>query len=222
MKLTTLPFVLLLAAFASAQVSPQWGVKKTTNTNTNTNTNSSSSNATGGAGGNGGNASNGPQSQSSTYNENIPRQTAMAYAPDVFSTANCFKGFSGGASSPVAGISFGAGKIDGDCNLLRIAHEFIVNGNVRAAAKLMCATKAAKNAGLTADDCTAFIPAPIQVTTEAKAEPPAPIIVPSPQVTVNVPPAVVQNVPVTIPQLVSRPVTVKKRKPCPCKAELEK
>src|SRR5580658_762221 len=149
------------------------------NTNTNTNTNSSTSTsgststaAGGSATATGGNQTQGQkqgQSQSSNNQsaggsvsnvgnsvENIAAPkipVATADAPPVFSTANCFKGFSGGAQTAAAGISFGGGGIDKNCAAERIAQDYYAMGNRLAACKVITNTKASKDAGVTLQDC---------------------------------------------------------------------
>lgn len=182
-----------------------------TNTNTNTATSSASSNQSQGqqqsqsATASGGSASNGNQSMSSNYQQ--VRQAPPAYAPTVLPTANCLGGYSAGGSAPVGGISFGGSKVDKECRMQALANEFLAMGNFEAAAKVLCATKSAKEAKLTIEDCRlAVAPAPVVVERLAPA--------PLPQVTV-----VQQPTPAPTP-VVSTPVTkpaVKKaahRKPC--------
>jgi hypothetical protein len=78
---------------------------------------------------------------------------------------------------------FGKTTKDKECNYVRLANEFIAMGNFEAAAKMLCATKSAKEAGLTIEDCRLTVkPVPI-----------AQVVAPAPQV---VAPSVV--VPVTI------------------------
>jgi hypothetical protein len=74
---------------------------------------------------------------------------ATADAPPVFSTVNCFKGFSGGAQSAVAGLSFGGGSIDKNCAAERAAQDYLASGNRLAFCKVMVTTKQSKDAGVT-------------------------------------------------------------------------
>jgi hypothetical protein len=202
------------------------------NTNTNTNTNSSTSTsgststaAGGSATATGGNQTQGQkqgQSQSSNNQsaggsvsnvgnsvENIAAPkipVATADAPPVFSTANCFKGFSGGAQSAVAGISFGGGGIDKNCAAERIAQDYYAMGNRLAACKVITNTKASKDAGVTLQDCLNVPLRPIVVTA------PAPVVQPAPQITVNVPPSTTEVYYIPIPHetvTVVAPKTVK-------------
>jgi hypothetical protein len=201
------------------------------NTNTNTNTNSSTSTsgststaAGGSATATGGNQTQGQkqgQSQSSNNQsaggsvsnvgnsvENIAAPkipVATADAPPVFSTANCFKGFSGGAQSAAAGISFGGGGIDKNCAAERIAQDYYAMGNRLAACKVITNTKASKDAGVTLQDCLNVPVRPIVTV-------PAPVVQPAPQITVNVPPSTTEVYYVPIPHetiTVVAPKTVK-------------
>jgi hypothetical protein len=191
-----------------------------TNTNSSTSTSSSTSTATGGnATATGGNSTSNQtqgqkqgQSQSSSNNnqsaggsvsnvgnsvENIAAPkipVATADAPTVFSTSNCFKGFSGGAQSAVAGISFGGGGIDKNCAAERIAQDYYAMGNRLAACKVITNTKASKDAGVTLQDCLNVPVRPI-VTVPA----PALVMQPEPQITVNVPPSTTEVYYISIP-----------------------
>ena len=68
-------------------------------------------------------------------------------------TASCLGAVQGGASAPVGSIMFGKSTKDKECSLIRLANEFIGMGNFDAAAKVLCATKSAKEAKLTIDEC---------------------------------------------------------------------
>ena len=201
-----------------------------TNTNTNSSTSGSTSNsnstATGGnATATGGNSTSNQtqgqkqkQSQSSTNNnqsaggavsdvgnsvENIAAPkipVATADAPPVFSTVNCFKGFSGGAQSVVAGLSFGGGGIDKNCAAERAAQDYLASGNRLAFCKVMVTTKQSKDAGVTLEDC-------VNVPVRSIVAPPAPAPAPVPQITVNIPqPQVVYLTPPPVPVPVAPPV----------------
>jgi hypothetical protein len=189
-----------------------------TNNNTSTSTSGSTSTATGGnATATGGNSTSNQtqgqkqgQSQSSNNQsaggsvsnvgnsvENIAAPkipVATADAPPVFSTANCFKGFSGGAQSAAAGISFGGGGIDKNCAAERIAQDYYAMGNRLAACKVITNTKASKDAGVTLQDCLNVPVRPI-VTVPA----PALVMQPEPQITVNVPPSTTEVYYISIP-----------------------
>jgi hypothetical protein len=78
---------------------------------------------------------------------------ASAYAPPVFSTTNCFKGWSAGGQTPLLGGSFGGGGIDKNCAALAAAQNLYAMGSRLAACKVIVTTKAAKDAGVTMDDC---------------------------------------------------------------------
>ena len=220
-----------------------------TNTNTNSSTSGSTSGSTSTAtGGNatatGGNSTSNQtqgqkqkQSQSSTNNnqsaggavsdvgnsvENIAAPkipVATADAPPVFSTVNCFKGFSGGAQSAVAGLSFGGGSIDKNCAAERAAQDYLASGNRLAFCKVMVTTKQSKDAGVTLEDCMNVPVRPIVMV-------PAPAPAPVPQITVNIPqPQVVYLTPPPVP--VAPPVKpvvrhAARRKPVdPCYATIQ-
>lgn len=119
---------------------------------------------------------------SSTVVEAPKIPVAPAYAPPVFSSANCFKGFSGGIQTAVIGGSFGGGGIDKNCAALATSQNLYAMGSRKAACKVIITTKAAKDAGVTLEDCLADQPRPIIVV-------PPPIAQPAPSITVNVPPA---------------------------------
>ena len=197
-----------------------------TNTNnsnsTSTSTSGSTSNATGGnATATGGNSTSNQtqgqkqgQSQSSSNNnqsaggsvsnvgnsvENIAAPkipVATADAPPVFSTVNCFKGFSGGAQTAVAGLSFGGGGIDKNCAAERAAQDYLASGNRLAFCKVMVTTKQSKDAGVTLEDCMNVPVRPI-VTVSAPAPVVQPVVqpqvviveIPMPHETVTVTPA---------------------------------
>ena len=195
-----------------------------TNTNnsnsTSTSTSGSTSNATGGnATATGGNSTSNQtqgqkqgQSQSSNNQsaggsvsnvgnsvENIAAPkipVATADAPPVFSTVNCFKGFSGGAQTAVAGLSFGGGGIDKNCAAERAAQDYLASGNRLAFCKVMVTTKQSKDAGVTLEDCMNVPVRPI-VTVSAPAPVVQPVVqpqvviveIPMPHETVTVTPA---------------------------------
>jgi hypothetical protein len=102
---------------------------------------------------------------------------ATADAPPVFSTVNCFKGFSGGAQSAVAGLSFGGGSIDKNCAAERAAQDYLASGNRLAFCKVMVTTKQSKDAGVTLEDC-------MNVPVRSIVMVPAPAPAPVPQITV--------------------------------------
>ena len=118
---------------------------------------------------------------SSTVVEAPKIPVASAYAPPVFSSANCFKGFSGGVQTAVIGGSFGGGGIDRNCAALATSQNLYAMGSRKAACKVIITTKAAKDAGVTLADCMAEQPRPVVVA--------QPVVQPAPSITVNVPPA---------------------------------
>ena len=134
----------------------------------------------------GGSVSNVGNSQTLVEAPQIPVNTAVA--PPVFSTANCFKGFSAGGQTAVGGLSFGGGGIDKNCSALITAQDYFAMGNRLAACKVITNTKASKDAGVTMADCmnAPVRPVPVVVPSIPVA---VPVINPAPiQVTVNVPP----------------------------------
>jgi hypothetical protein len=165
--------------------------------------NSSNTNNNTAQGGAGGSAS---QTQSTTSNAtgngdnannsvtNVKTAAESAITPVGFPTAPCLGTFGGAAQSIPGGISFGGSKVDRGCDARQTALQFAVTlGNRLAAAKILCSTKAAKQAKLTLEDCLAFAPVPVPVA----APPVPPAVQPAPvSVTVNAPPAQVTVLPV--------------------------
>jgi len=145
------------------------------NSSTNTNSNQSS----------GGSVSDVGNSQTTVEAPKIPVNTAVA--PPVFSTTNCFKGFSAGGQTAVGGLSFGGGGIDKNCAAERVAQDYFAMGNRLAACKVITSTKASKDAGVTLADCM-NVPVPVvrTVVPVVSAPIPAPVTV---QITNNIPPA---------------------------------
>ena len=222
-----------------------------TNTNTNSNTNNSTSTsgstststATGGnakaTGGNSMSNQKQGQSQSSSNNNqsaggsvsNVGNSVTnvaapdipvnSAYAPPVFSTVNCFKGFSGGAQTAIAGLSFGGGGIDKNCAAERAAQDYLASGNRLAFCKVMVTTKQSKDAHVSLEDC---MNVPVRPTVVPLAAPVfAPIV---PQITVNIPqPQVVYLTPPPAPVVPPvKPVVrhAARRKPVePCYATIQ-
>jgi len=91
---------------------------------------------------------NGNNSNNSTTT--VKEAAAGAYAPPAFSANPCFKGFSGGASSTVGGISFGGGKIDQNCAELEAARQA---PNLLAFCTQYIRVKYVKEAGVTLEMC---------------------------------------------------------------------
>ena len=126
----------------------------------------------------------GANSNNTTNVSNAQRSTPGAYAPPILAS-NCQGSITAGASSPAAAIAFGGSHADKNCQALAVAAAFNVLSNPTAAAKILCNTKAAKDAHLTLDDCLAIVvPQPV-VQAEA---PPAPPTASPVSVTVNLPP----------------------------------
>lgn len=99
----------------------------------------SASNATGG------DASGQSVNESSVYVEK--RQTPPAFAGNVQPTASCRGAINGGASAPVAGISFGFSKKDDECDAREAAREFYEMGRPDLAIMVLCKTKVGKSLG---------------------------------------------------------------------------
>jgi hypothetical protein len=143
--------------------------------------------ATSSADGNGDNSNN--------ETTNVPREVASAYAPTIYPTVPCFKGFSGGAQAGFGGVSFGGGKIDNNCAALEAARQA---PNILARCKILTTNKYYKQAGVTMEDCLGPKPQPVVVVTPA---PPVPA--PAPIITVNVPAPVVTIIPEPAPVVVA-------------------
>lgn len=129
-------------------------------------------------------SNNGDGSNNSSFVTNIPRDTATAYAPAIYPTATCFKGFSGGAQGPAFGLSFGGGKIDQNCAILESA---VKARNIRTFCMIYITDKFVKAAGVTLEDCIGqqTPPAPVVIRESAPIPPPAIIVnVPAPVVTI--------------------------------------
>ena len=164
---------------SSNQTQKQKQQQSQTQSNTSTNTNANSSQSAGGS------VSDVGNSQTTVEAPKIPVNTAVA--PPVFSTTNCFKGFSAGGQTAVGGLSFGGGGIDKNCSALITAQDYFAMGNRLAACKVITSTKASKDAGVTLADCM-NVPVPVvrTVVPVVSAPVPAPVTV---QITNNIPPA---------------------------------
>ena len=150
-----------------------------TQSNTSTNNNESA----------GGSVSNVGNSVTNVAAPDIPVNSA--YAPPVFSSANCFKGWSAGGQTPLIGGSFGGGGIDRNCAAERIAQDYYAMGNRLAACKVITSTKASKDAHVTLEDCLNVPVRPIIVSPTV-----APLVTPAPSITVNVPQPQVIYIPI--------------------------
>jgi hypothetical protein len=190
------------------------------------------SNATGGEGGQGGSASssNGPQqnSQSSSYTSTYQQvhQVAPAIAPTPFHSAPCIKGWGAAGQSGWAGLSIGGGKVDKNCRAIETAESFAAKGKMLAYCKIMVTTQDAKAAGITMDDC--MTDAKVAVP-EPQAEPQpaiAPqIVVPAPQVTINLPPSAPVAEALPLPTIIPPQAKRQSHKPKasqPCKVTASK
>jgi hypothetical protein len=199
MKLRAVVIVLLTASAVLAQNTQTQHQGQQQNVgNTTTNSHNISSTAAGGEGGNatggqGGtsSASNAGEQNSQVSNYQDTRQTATAYAPPAFHTSPCIKAWGAGAQAPVAGLSLGGGKVDKGCDIRETAAEFASQGSLLAYCKVMITEPSAKKAGVTLEDCMAVKTAPALPPPQAAELAPAvlpQIVVPPPQLTVNLPP----------------------------------
>ena len=134
----------------------------------------------------GGSVSDVGNSQTTVEAPKIPVNTAVA--PPVFSTTNCFKGFSAGGQTAVGGLSFGGGGIDKNCSALITAQDYFAMGNRLAACKVITSTKASKDAGVTLADCM-NVPVPVVRTVVPVVSAPIPTLPVTVQITNNIPPA---------------------------------
>jgi hypothetical protein len=183
--------------------------QKQTQSQSNSSTNTYSNQSSGGS------VSDVGNSQTTVEAPKIPVNTAVA--PPVFSTTNCFKGYSAGAQTPLIGGSFGGGGIDKNCAAERIAQDYFAMGNRLAACKVITNTKASKDAGVTLADCMA-VPVPVVSTVVPVVSTPAPVKV---EIINNIPPApapiiIHESIDVIGPKL--PPLHAKKRmvhRPCP-------
>ncbi len=162
----------------------------------------------------GGSVSDVGNSETTVEAPKIPVNTAEA--PPVFSTANCFKGFSAGGQTAVAGLSFGGGGIDKNCAAERVAQDYYAMGNRLAACKVIITTKASKDAHVTLEDCMNVpLPRPVAVVPPPV---PAPIKV---EITNNIPAALPAPAPIILHEemTVTAPKPLAKRRavhrPCP-------
>ena len=192
---------------------------------------SSTSNAAGGsaeANGNGNSNGNGSNDTTITTTSvykapTIPVETA--YAPTSMPTSPCIKSFGGGAQTEMAGISFGAGKVDEGCDIRETARSYFLAGAKLAGCKVLITSKRSKNAGVTLEDCLLVEPV-------AESEPIPAAAAPSFPITVNVPPQLAPIIQVQAPAPIQEPVraavsapAVRKHKkvaPCPDDTKIKK
>jgi len=158
---------------------------------------------------------NGNGSNNTTTNVAAPKiPVNTAYAPSAFPTVPCFKGYGGGVQVAQAGVSFGGGKIDGNCAILETARSFGVAGSWLAYCKVMLTDKYVKAAGVTLQDCldryVPTVPEPVAVIPPAPQVSILPIEIPVVKTELVVMPMPVVTAPVPIQVPVSAPV-VKKR-----------
>lgn len=160
-------------------------------------------NATGGsATATGGNQKQGQSQSSSNQNQSsasvegnnssydnvteIKPASASAITPTLIPTAPCLGSVGGAGQAIAGGGSFGFTRVDKGCDSRQAALLFAVSlHNPEAAARIMCSTRAAKQAKLTLGQCLATVaPTPVVINAPVVTPAPAPIAV-----TINVPPA---------------------------------
>jgi hypothetical protein len=108
-----------------------------------------------------GNSSNDYSSTTQVDASKIPVSTA--YAPSVFPTVTCFKGFGAGVQTMPVGASFGGGKIDENCAILEAAGRA---RNLLTFCKVYITNKYVKKSGTTLENCMSEPPVPVaQVVT---------------------------------------------------------
>lgn len=93
--------------------------------------------------------------------DSIPRQTPPAFAGTVQPTASCKGAINAGASTAVAGISFGKDRTDDECDLRETARMFYEMQERELAVELLCKSKAAQRLAQCAPTAQ---PAPIDLT----------------------------------------------------------
>jgi hypothetical protein len=203
---------------------PVTGTNTNTNTNINTNTQTQSQNqsqsqtANGGSASStssatGGNATGGNVSIVDKYERQAP---SIGLGGFIVPTFGCGGSVQAGASAPIGSLMFGKSTQDKECNFVRLANEFIAMGNFEAAAKMLCATKSAKEAKLTLDDCRLTVkpvPAPALPIPDVHDMSNFPEPVPAPAITVNIPLTVVNPA----PELKTAPVVHKAQPKVACK-----
>lgn len=157
-------------------------------------------------------SANGNGNNSNDETTNVPHEVASAYAPTIYPTVPCFKGFSAGGQAGFGGLSFGGGKIDQNCAALEAARQA---PTLVARCKIFLQNKYVKQAGVTMEDCLGPVvvpPAPLAIVAPAPA--------PAPVITVNVPEPVVQILPIEqvqgSPVATPKPAVHKHRTPSPC------
>jgi hypothetical protein len=118
----------------------------------------------------------------------------------------------------VGGIAFGGSKADKVCQGINLAQVFISQGNLTAAAKVLCSLKPARDAKLTMDECLAFVrPEPVVIPAPVAQPTPEVIVIDETPTVVNVTPAPEQLKdvpPAPKPVIQSHKPVVHKAKPC--------
>lgn len=92
----------------------------------------------------GGNASGQQTNISSSDSYREVRQTPPAFSGNVQPTSSCKNAVNGGASAPVAGLSFGFGTKDEECDRRALAESFVQVGDREAAHGVLCDSKYAR------------------------------------------------------------------------------
>jgi hypothetical protein len=93
----------------------------------------------------GGNASGQQTNISSSDSYREVRQTPPAFSGNVQPTSSCKNAVNGGASAPVAGLSFGFGTKDEECDRRALAASFVELGDRDTARAVLCQSKLARN-----------------------------------------------------------------------------
>lgn len=102
---------------------------------------------------------------------------SSAFAPNAFPTANCAMAYSGAGQGMLAGAAGAFTRIDKTCQQLEVARSFALYDARAAYCKVMTATKWAKKAGVTMDDCMTkeAVPAPTPAAAIEPVKPVAPV-----------------------------------------------
>jgi hypothetical protein len=153
------------------------------------------------AGGAGGSATTGDSSanstqgnqQSTTYQDQ--RQVAPAIVGPQFHTSPCVKGWGAAGQSGWAGLGISGGKVDRGCDIRETAEQFRNAGSMVAFCKMLIMEPNARKAGVTFEECMAVpqakaaaLPAMVMPAPTPEPPPERTVVVPAPQVTINLPP----------------------------------
>ena len=130
---------------------------------------------------------NGTQNVNAGVRISEPNQAPAVFASVPPPSAPCIVGIGGGGSGPLGGLTLGFGKKDKDCAKRELARLLLAAGQRQGAVNALCATEAARGI----PDCGKLeIVAPEPAERKEVASQPVSqpqIVVPAPQVTVNVP-----------------------------------